>query len=171
MTVEHMPGDAYVVSEGDGQHLEFLNHLATIKVEAGDGGSMSVVEFLAPRGFGPPEHRHQVDDELFVVLEGEIRFRCGDVEADGAAGAVAYLPRGGAHTFQVLSDTARFVVVNASSMATPRFDAMVSALGTPTDQAALPEPAYIDPSRVAAVCAAHGIDVVGPPPPQLPEMT
>jgi hypothetical protein len=42
---------------------------------------------------------------------------------------------------------------------------MVRALGEPTDIVALPEPGYIDPSRVAEVCAAHGIDILGPPPP------
>jgi hypothetical protein len=46
---------------------------------------------------------------------------------------MAVLPRAVPHTFQVVSETARFVNVTASPTTTPRFDAMVSALGSPTD--------------------------------------
>ena len=37
--------------------------------EGGGGieGQLSVVEFLAPKGFGPPLHRHNYEDDLFVV--------------------------------------------------------------------------------------------------------
>ena len=126
-----------VLATGEGQHVEFLNNLTTIKL-AGRDRTMSVVEFLAPRGFGPPEHRHNDEDELFV-------------------------------TFQVLSPTARFLNVTASQTGSPRFDEMVAALGTPTEATVIPEPSYIDPGRVAEVCASFGIDIVGPPPPPLPE--
>jgi hypothetical protein len=37
--------------------------------------------------------------------------------------------------------------------------------GDPTDPSALPEPIEIDPGQVAQVCAEHGIEVLGPPPP------
>ena len=41
---------------------------------------------------------------------------------------------------------------------------LVAALGDPTDEPTLPEPADIDPAHVAAVCAQFGIEVLGPPP-------
>jgi quercetin dioxygenase-like cupin family protein len=169
MTHQHLSHDAIVVPPGEGEHLDFLNHLATIKVPGAASGSMSAVEFLGPRGFGPPQHRHEDEDELFVVLDGELRFFAGGDEMVGGAGALAHLPRTVPHTFQVMTETARFVVVTASGTAPPRFDAMVSALGSPTDRPVIPEPSYIDPSRVAEVCAAHGIEIVGPPPPPLPD--
>jgi quercetin dioxygenase-like cupin family protein len=169
MTTQHLHHDAFVVPPGAGRHLEFLNHLATVKVASGPSRSMSVVEFFAPRGLGPPLHRHEAEDELFVVLEGDLRFRVGDDEVTGGTGSLAFLPRSLPHGFQVISATARFVVVTASATTTPRFDAMVAALGTPTDHAVIPEPSYVDPTRVAEVCAAHGIEIVGPPPPPLRE--
>lgn len=168
MTVEHLPNTPHLSSPGDGRHYEFLNHLATIKVGAGDTGSLSVVEFLGPRGFGPPEHRHTSEDELFVVLDGELSFRAGDLETFGGPGSLAYLPHGLPHTFQIRSETARFVTVTASTSGVPRFDSMVAALGTPTERPEIPEEGYIDPSRVAEVCAQYGVDIVGPPPPALP---
>lgn len=169
MTTTHLSQGAYLVPSGEGSHHHFLNHLATVKVAPGDTGAVSVVEFVAPRGFGAPEHRHDTEDEVFIVLEGELRFRTGDAEATGASGSVTYLPRRRSHTFQVLSDTARFIVVNASATAdAPRFAEMVIALGAPTDEPSIPEPVYIDPARVAEICAAHGVDIVGPPPAPLP---
>lgn len=167
MSIQHSLSaqETIVLGPGEGHHLSFLNNLATVKLSAGETGSMSVVEFLAPHGFGPPEHRHNDEDELFVVLEGELRFFTGGDEIAGGAGTFAHLPRAIPHTFQVMSESARFLNVTAGS--TPRFDAMVQALGEPTDRIALPDPAYIDPARVAEVCAAHGIDIVGPPPPPL----
>ena len=151
----------------EGTHLHFLNNLASIKVPASRSGSMSVVEFLAPRGFGPPTHRHEEEDELFLVLEGELVFRAGELEIPGGPGTYAHLPRAVPHTFQVVSDTARFVNVTSSPTTTPQFDLMVSALGVPVAEPTMPEPGYIDPARVAEVCHRYGIEIVGPPPPAL----
>jgi quercetin dioxygenase-like cupin family protein len=169
MSIEQALSQSLVVAPDDGEHLEFLNHLATIKFAAGSSGSMSVVEFMASRGFGPPEHRHKHEDELFVVLDGELEFRTGGIEIRGGPGSLALLPRAEPHTFQVLSSTARFVNVTASNTMAPRFDAMVRALGSPTDRITLPEPGYIDPAHVAEICAAHDIEIVGPPPAPLPD--
>ena len=66
---------------GGGEHYHFLNHLATVKVAGGIEGQLSVVEFLAPKGFGPPLHRPNYEDELFVVLAGEIVLRRTDTES------------------------------------------------------------------------------------------
>ena len=45
------------VPADEGDHHFFLNHLATVKVGAGGSDSgLALVEFVAPRGFGPPLH-------------------------------------------------------------------------------------------------------------------
>ena len=153
-----------VIAPGAGVHFHFLGHLATVKVRAGDHGAMSVVEFRAPRGFGPPLHVHRDEDELFLVHEGRLAFHVGDDVIEADAGTVAHLPCAIAHTFQVVSDEARFTNVTASLVRTPAFDRMVADLGMPTDRPVMPEPSYIDATRVADVCGEHGIDIVGPPP-------
>lgn len=156
-----------ILDRDGGEHYHFLGHLATVKVTAGDDGQLSVVSFLAPRGFGPPLHRHNHEDELFVVLEGEIVFRTGELERVGGEGTVALLPRAVPHGFQVLSETARILNVTGASEGPPRFDRMVTTLGLATGDYSMPANMEIDPGEVAAVCAANGIDILGPPPPPL----
>ena len=135
-----------------------------MKVAGAESGSMSVVQFVGPKGFGPPLHRHNNEDELFVILEGEMIFTSGDLETLGSAGGHAFLPHGQPHTFQVLSETATFTNVTASREVVPRFDEMVSTLGEKTSAFTMPDPGAIDPARVAEVCAYYDIDILGPPP-------
>ncbi len=153
------------VPDGAGIHHAFLNHLATVKVEPGDSASgLGVVEFAAPRGFGPPLHLHREEDELFYVIEGSVRFRLGEQEVTGETGAVLALPLGVAHTFQVESPTARFLTVVAGRRTAPSFVELVRHLGVEVPEARLPDPVEIDPGEVAAACARHGVEVLGPPP-------
>lgn len=150
-----------LVARDEGDHFHFLNQLFTAKVTGEQtNGTMSVMEFVAPRGFGPPLHRHDVEDELFYVVEGEVRFECGDDVATHAHGATVWLPKGRPHTFQVLSEQARVLQVTTPA----QFERFVAALGEPVDEPTLPEPTAIDPGHVADVCARFSIEVLGPPP-------
>jgi quercetin dioxygenase-like cupin family protein len=150
-----------IIARDQGDRFHFLGNLYTAKLDGEHtDGAMTVMEFLAPRGFGPPLHRHDIEDELFYVIEGEMWFACGDVEAVHGTGAVVWLPRGRPHTFQVRSETARVLQVSTPA----QFERFVATLGRPTDDTVLPEPEEIDPAHVAAVCAEFSIEVLGPPP-------
>ena len=150
---------------GKGDHRWFLNHLATVKVTAGDAApKMTAVEFTAPRGFGPPLHVHHEEDEIMYVLDGEIRLDLGETSQVASTGSVVSLPHGVPHVFQVVSEQARFLTITSGGAAHPTFDRFVQELGVPTDPTALPTPGEIDPGHVARVCADHGIEVLGPPP-------
>lgn len=161
-----LPSNAapYVLDEGEGEHRHFLNHLATTKVDPGTDGSMFVVEFSAPRGFGPPLHVHDDEDEIMVILDGEIAFRSGDDEQIGSAGSTVFLPHGVPHTFQILSESARFTTVAARHAGAPRFGDFVNELGDAIDEPVLPAPIEINPGVVAEAGARHGITILGPPP-------
>lgn len=151
-----------LAAAGTGQHFHFLDNLFTTKVASDQtDGRMTVMEWVGPKGFGPPLHRHDLEDELFFIIEGEIRFSCGEAEAVHTAGALAWLPRGLPHQFQILSDTARALQVTTPG----QFERFVAALGRPTADPVLPEPEEVDPGHVAEVCARFSIEVLGPPPP------
>ena len=160
-TIEHLGA----VPDGDGVHHHFLNHLATVKVGAGDSASgLNMVEFLAPRGFGPPLHVHREEDELMYVIDGRVRLEFGGDTVYAETGSAVSLPHGVPHTFQVESDTARMLTIAAGRSSAPSFDRFVATLGVATDDARIPEPVEIDPGHVAGVCADHGMEVLGPPP-------
>ena len=154
----------FVLPFGEGEHRSFLNHLATTKIGSDAGASMTVIEFTQPKGFGPPVHVHEYEDELMIILEGEIAFRSGDDEVVGGPGSTAWLPHGVAHTFQVLSDEARCIVVTAAREGQLQFENFVTELGEIMDEPRLPEPGPIDPEAVAVAGARNGLQLLGPPP-------
>ncbi|MEM9465509.1 MAG: cupin domain-containing protein [Actinomycetota bacterium] len=154
----------FVLAFGEGEHRSFLNHLATTKITADAGASMSAIGFTMPRGFGPPLHVHDTEDELMIVLDGEIAFRSGDDEFIGGPGATAWLPHGVPHTFQVLSDEARCVVVTAADDGRLQFGTFVEELGEQIDEPVMPEPGPVDPDAVAMAGARNGLTLLGPPP-------
>lgn len=164
-SVSLSPDKLHVLARDEGPHLHVIGQLATIKATAGNTGSLTAVEVSAERGFGPPLHCHRDEDELVVVLDGEVEFRSGDTNIVAAAGACAYLPHGIPHTFQVLSETARMMSVTASVSGAPRFDQMFAAMGTPTPDPVMPTgPVEVDPGELALINAEHGVDILGPPP-------
>ena len=154
----------YVLKRDEGEHRHFLNHVATTKIPASAAASMTAIEFIQPRGFGPPLHVHDTEDELMIILEGEIRFTSGDDSFVGTAGATAWLPHGVPHTFQVLSDEARCIVVTAANDGLLQFENFVGELGEPTAEPVMPEEGPIDPEAVAMAGARNGLQILGPPP-------
>jgi quercetin dioxygenase-like cupin family protein len=83
----------------------------TILTTAETGGAMSIVYGEAEAFTGPPTHVHAGEDEIFVVLEGEIefaldgkRFSCGPLET-------AFIPRGRPHSFRTGPHGARAITV------------------------------------------------------------
>lgn len=80
-------------------------------------GRFWAVEGLADCHMTVPLHVHSREDELWYVVEGTIRFTIGDETRDAGPGTFAYIPRNVPHTFQILSDTARWFGVGAPGRA------------------------------------------------------
>jgi mannose-6-phosphate isomerase-like protein (cupin superfamily) len=62
---------------------------------------------------GPGPHSHEVDEELFYVLEGTMTFQAGEDLVDAARGTFLRVPAGTVHDFQNRTD-ARAGVLNVS---------------------------------------------------------
>jgi quercetin dioxygenase-like cupin family protein len=73
------------------------------------GGALSVFETTI--GAGPPLHVHELEDECFYVLDGELSVRCGGDTFDALAGSFVFLPRGRPHRFQARQQEARLLLV------------------------------------------------------------
>lgn len=142
----------------------FLDTLVRLHVSAGQGGDgISLGESLAPHGDSPPLHIHHREDELFYVLEGELRLRVGSGEARCRAGEALLAPRGVPHTYRVESEVGRWLAVTTGG----DFERLVRAVCRPAPAATLPEPAGPPTPEAAAALAAAAleqhIEIVGPP--------
>jgi quercetin dioxygenase-like cupin family protein len=82
----------------DHRNLWFLNTPVTIRVSSRDGSDgISVLEHRASREDSPPLHIHHDEDEIFHVLEGEVRYRVGDQERRASAGEMLLTLKGIPH--------------------------------------------------------------------------
>jgi uncharacterized cupin superfamily protein len=152
-------------SELQHEHLWFLDTLVSIPVAHADGSDgISVIDSSAPYGDSPPLHVHHTEDEVFHVLEGELRVRLGERELRVGAGATALAPKGLPHTYRVESvDGARWLVVTTHG----DFERLVRSLSRRAELAELPEsvgePTPQQQEALAAACRANNIELVGPP--------
>src|SRR5436305_3033219 len=100
---------------GEGEQRWFLGTLATIRVPGPSvDGRFALIEFLFPRHASPPRHTH-LQDESYVVLDGQLTIQSGERRFVVSAGGVAVIPVGVPHTFRVDSDTARVLVLSTPS--------------------------------------------------------
>jgi len=147
------------------EQLWFLDTLVTVRVAHDDGADgISVLESLAPHGDSPPLHVHATEDELFHVLDGELRIQVGGEDIRIGAGETALAPKGVPHTYRVESaDGARWLVVTTHG----GFERFVRATSRPAATAGLPTPAGPpSPEQAEALAAGarpHGIELIGPP--------
>src|SRR6476620_11749506 len=64
------------------------------------GGTFAIVEHpLAPHALAGPPHTHSNEDEISLVLEGEVGVQIGDETLLATPGAYVIKPRGIPHTF------------------------------------------------------------------------
>ena len=124
-------------------------------------GKLTVFRATMAKGFSPPRHIHTREDEVFLVLEGEVTFDIdGRLRAAGP-GTSVYMPRQVAHTFRI--DSASAVLLGI--MTPGQFEALFRNLSIPAGERALPEAGTV-PIDIAAVMAEQirlGTQVVGPP--------
>ena len=96
------------------------------------GESISVLEIESAIQHGPPPHIHHNEDETLYVIDGEMKVWKGDEEQILRKGEFIFLPRGIPHWYNVVSPTARHLV-----MITPGgFESLFREIGTPVKDSA-----------------------------------
>jgi mannose-6-phosphate isomerase-like protein (cupin superfamily) len=151
----------YLLGPDDGEALWFLGNLVTLKATAAQtGGALTVAHFVNPAGFAPPLHRHLVEDEMFYVLAGTVRFLAGDAVLDAGPGDFVLLPKTVPHTFVVGDEP-----LHALQLTTPAgFEDFAAVVGVPAERRELPVPGPVDPAALGHAAALHRIEILGPPP-------
>jgi quercetin dioxygenase-like cupin family protein len=125
------------------------------------GGQLSVFTATMPESFSPPRHIHTREDEVFLVLEGEVWFDLDGTKHLAGPGTSVYMPRGVPHTFRVQSPVAKML----GFMTPGAFEELFRNLGTPAGTRTLPTPGT-NPLNIPVVMAEQtrlGTEVVGPP--------
>ncbi len=144
----------------DGETIWFNGALQDIKLRGEwSDDALSLVEVTSTRGRATGLHADP-SHETFYVLEGELLFHVDGEELRVAAGATVAIRQGVPHAFLVLSETARFLVMNAPGTQERFF----RAGGEPAhsrDLASAPPP---DHERTLAAAVQHGVTFLGPPP-------
>jgi quercetin dioxygenase-like cupin family protein len=117
----------FVRPAGDGARYELGGATFTIKASGADSeGRAAVMEQSGPAGLTVPAHTHDGEDEMFYVLDGELRGFCGDERWTASAGAFIFLPRDVEHGFEVVGEhPARALTVVAPA----RFDRLIVEQG------------------------------------------
>ncbi|HYG89908.1 MAG TPA: cupin domain-containing protein [Azospirillum sp.] len=147
-----------------GEQLWFLDTHVTIRVSYTDGsGGVSVLEHQARHGDSPPLHVHHNEDEIFHIIDGEVRFRVGDDDLRAVAGETLLAPKGIPHSYLVLSGQgARLLTITRGG-----FERLVRTLSRPAQRSGLPDPSGPptpeQAEALAQACREHGIELVGPP--------
>ena len=153
-------GTPYVLGTNEGEELWFLGSHSALKVTgAQTAGGLTVVESWGPRGHGSPLHVHHREDEIFYVLDGELRLEVDDETLTLSTGMMGFGPRDVKHRFSVTSPEARFLI-----MTTPAgFEDFVREVSPPATERRIPDPVEPDMAALAAAAAAGHMEIIGPP--------
>jgi mannose-6-phosphate isomerase-like protein (cupin superfamily) len=154
---------AYLLGQEQGRALWHLDALLVFKaLGAETDGRFWALEGLADRRMAVPLHAHSREDEIWYILEGEMRFDLGGEAQVLGPGGFVYIPRHVPHTFQVLSETARWFGIGTPA----GLDQWFFETGTPAQSLRLPPPSTTEPDVEAIVTSlrAYGTETLGPPP-------
>jgi len=120
------------------------------------GGVFSLVENVMRPGTEPPYHVHELEDETFYVLEGQLGVMVDGEVYEVRAGEAIFLPRGVPHTFRVRSE-----IVRGLGVITPSgFEKFFQAIGKPAGSMDPPSEFASDPGyfeTVGRVSARFGV--------------
>ena len=142
-----------------GEATWFFNALMTTKASMAEtAGAYSLTEHLVTAASDPPMHVQVEEDEAFYVLDGEIEFEVDGEVVVGTPGTFAFVARGAAHLFRVLTPTARMLVI-CSGKPTDNLEDFFLGMGEPATERALPEPTAPDVDRLMVLTARTGIEL------------
>ncbi len=153
---------------GEGEAMWWVGLLATIKATAEQtGGQYTLVEVLAPDGYGSVLHVHHTEDEGFWILEGEMTFYVGEQTIKARPGSFLFGAKEVPHAFTVDSGPARLLFV----LSPAGFEDLVREMGEPARELTIPPqpsepPDEAEMERMMAITAKYGGEILGPPPGQ-----
>lgn len=127
-------------------------HYETLLAAQETGGKFGAFASDADPGDGPPRHRHLEADEIFVILQGRLRFWRAGETFERSAGSMVYIPADVEHAF-VVTERARWIAILSPGGLEGFFPA-VAALGLEIPR---------DLAEIKAIAAQFDMEITGPP--------
>jgi quercetin dioxygenase-like cupin family protein len=148
------PVNAFVILPGEGETIQGpVGGPATFKARAETtNGTFTALENVIPPMQGPPLHIHVREDEMYYVLDGDVRFKADDRMFEAPTGSFVFIPRGTAHCFQNVGDGPARLLVMFTPAGMERFFEGVAEL----------PPGPPDPHAYRAAAHSAWMKVVGP---------
>ena len=147
------------VPHDQGDARWWFGSLAVTKLTAAQtGGLMTIVEVTEPPGAEAPLHVHHLEDETFIILDGDATFEVGDTTFHAKAGDVAFGPRDVPHRFTVGDSGCRMLFI----LTPGGFENAITDLSTPARARTLP-PASEEPPNMEGLearIASYGCEMV-----------
>jgi quercetin 2,3-dioxygenase len=141
-SMEYPPGTK---TDWNGTHYE------TLLTPRETGGKLGAFASHAGRGDGPPRHRHPKSDEVFITLEGRLRFWRAGETSEHTAGGVFHIPAGVEHAFVVLEDAQWVAILSPGGLESFFPTAAAQGLEIPRDLA-----------KIKAIAAEFDMEITGP---------
>jgi len=116
------------------------------------GGALSITYGEADPFNGPPAHMHDHEDEVFIVLDGEMTFEVGGARFSRGSMGTAFVPRGTPHSFMAGASGAQCLTV----LTPGGFEGFFAEMAR--NQFRMPQ----DLAAVVAIAARYGSRFTGP---------
>ncbi len=107
---------------------------------------------VTPPGGGPPPHRHENEDEWFLVLEGRAEFFHDGKWTEVSVGGSVFMQRGTVHTFRNAGDAPLKLLIQTAPSGFETFFTRCAA--------EFHQPGGPDMAKIMEISAEHGISYV-----------
>ena len=92
--------------------IHYLAHTFSFLATGKDtNNDYSLIHCFFRKGYTPPPHYHTYEDESFYILDGVIEFQAGDKKITAGAGELIVLPKMIPHSFNLVTDTAKALLL------------------------------------------------------------
>lgn len=135
-----------IVSASEGErHIVLGDHMRFIVTGEESGGGYTIIEQKNAAGVGAPPHFHTREEEIFHVIEGEVRYNVDGESIVAGPGMTVSIPRNVVHSFEFVTD-ARVLLTLVPAGIEAMFRELGQLSAGPPDFAA-----------VAEICGRYGV--------------
>ncbi|MDQ1474194.1 MAG: hypothetical protein QOJ99_5674 [Bryobacterales bacterium] len=127
-----------------------------IKLSGADtNGNYAIMETVTEPHSGPPLHRHNREEESFYVLDGDFVFEVDGKRIPAAPGSSVFVPRGTAHAFRNIGNSAGRMLVTVQPAGLDNFFTEIANCASGQEEPTM--------SQVIPIARRHGLELLGLP--------